>query len=159
MGNDHGTQLNGYSTWCLMKKSFNCALKISRHFAAVLPYRHVYLYVYFLFVNVYQFLPTFLPFLHHVLPIVDASSKKISRATKIQHHPRSCMRQLLDFYNFATDHTVSRPDFWSRFLNDENASVDEKLCLCFKKCPMFSFVIFRFWVNDLSLQASGWNCN
>ena len=26
---------------------------------------------------------------------------------------RSCMRQLLDFYKFATDHTASRPDFWS----------------------------------------------
>lgn len=25
------------------------------------------------------------------------------------------MRQLLDFYKFATDHTASRPDFWSNW--------------------------------------------
>ncbi len=53
-------------------------------------------------------------------PLLTPLPKKISRATKIQHHPRSCMRQLLDFYNFATDHTASRPDFWSRFLNPTN---------------------------------------
>eukprot|EP00434_Breviolum_minutum_P015775 symbB.v1.2.013898.t1/scaffold969.1/size148062/8 len=35
---------------------------------------------------------------------------------------RSCMRQLLDFYNFATDHTASRPDFWSFYAHLQDAS-------------------------------------
>lgn len=37
---------------------------------------------------------------------------------------RSCMRQLLDFYKFATDHTASRHDFWSQYANLQEAAGD-----------------------------------
>lgn len=38
---------------------------------------------------------------------------------------RTCMRQLLDFYKFATDHTASRPDFWSFYAHLQDASGDD----------------------------------
>ncbi|CAE6966036.1 Dusp14 [Symbiodinium natans] len=38
---------------------------------------------------------------------------------------RSCMRQLLDFYKFATDHTASRHDFWSFYAHLQEAAGDD----------------------------------
>eukprot|EP00913_Durusdinium_trenchii_P028049 g26297.t1 len=40
---------------------------------------------------------------------------------------RTCMRQLLDFYKFATDHTASRPDFWSFYAHLQDGSGTEGL--------------------------------
>ena len=121
--------------------------KFPWHFAALLPwtpyiYLHVCLYVYFFFGHVYQFLPTFSSIFNPknspllVTPLIK--QKNIPR-----NHPRSCMRQLLDFYNFATDHTASRPDFWSCFrqmkTDGPKTHGDEKLCrqLCIKKYLFF----------------------
>ncbi|CAJ1400036.1 unnamed protein product [Effrenium voratum] len=42
---------------------------------------------------------------------------------------RTCMRQLLDFYKFATDHTASRPDFWGFYAHLQEAAGDDKAAL------------------------------
>ena len=65
-----------------------------------------------MFINSCQLSPQFLTN-KFTPPIVGHAS--YLKKTHPKNHPRSCMRQLLDFYNFATDHTASRPDFWSCF--------------------------------------------
>ena len=98
-GNDHGgkkwqTQLNGRANWGLKnQESFNRALKISWHFAALLPwnpyiYLHVYLYVYFFFAHVYQFLPTFSSIFNQQIYPPHCWSRLLSKKNTSQKSPQ-----------------------------------------------------------------------